>query len=317
MTVAVGFRCTDGIVLAADSELTFGSAKLSGPKAWSYSYSPARADFRVGIVGAGDHGYIQFAADQIDQRLRALTQQLDQADVAPTVDDLQSVVQVVVNEIHHDHLYPYSQSHPYDPLTVELLVGMRLEPNALRLVRTSLTSVTKVWNFAAIGIGSHLANFLATNSNTASEDPTKGRVPMAHGVFWATQILMHVKKHVTGCGGQSDVIAMFERGVAGLIKQQTIHDHEEFLAEFEGAIRPVLFGGSDPTLADEGFEKLVDVLAIKLKEVRKAKVIRQRAEQMRRDVTIQVPSIASAGAVGSPTVRIDEPKPTVGPKGGQ
>jgi len=59
--------------------------------------------------------------------------------------------------IHLNHLYPYpdAASRP----EISLIVGA-LASDGYRLVTTSLTTVTKVWNYEAVGVGSPLANCL-------------------------------------------------------------------------------------------------------------------------------------------------------------
>jgi 20S proteasome alpha/beta subunit len=57
MTIAVGFKCVDGIVLGADTEWSVGDSKHTGTKA-SYLRFPDNKNplLRVGIVGAGGGG---------------------------------------------------------------------------------------------------------------------------------------------------------------------------------------------------------------------------------------------------------------------
>src|SRR5215510_2312690 len=158
MTVAVGFMCTDGIVIAADREISTLTVKLDDQKAWLFSYPKDTIDslplLRIGIAGAGDYGFIKFAAERLDEQLAAWVTQHGTVEI----DDVNNAIQVVLTDIHHNHLYPYGQ--PHERPTIDLLVGIWLRSSRMRLGRSSLTAVTKVWNYEAVGIGSDLANFL-------------------------------------------------------------------------------------------------------------------------------------------------------------
>jgi len=277
MTVAVGFQCKDGIVLAADREISTPSVKVDGPKAWYHRF-PADAThpvLRVGIVGAGDYAFIRYASELIDRSLRLMVD----TNGAPTVDDAASVIQDVINHVHHDHLYPVGQA--LERPTIDLLVGISVAAG-VRPCRTSLTAMTKVSDYEAVGIGSDLANFLVKRTKG-------GRVSTANAVFWASEVLMHAKHYVPGCGGGSDVIILYTGGGGGLVKEARIREHEDFVIAFEEAIQPVFFGGTDPSVTDDEFHGRVDQLSASLKSLRRVEAVRDLAARVQEDVKIGVP----------------------------
>jgi len=202
MTIAVGFRCTDGLVLAVDSEVSDDSSRYEDEKAWIYRYPPEDANprLKVGIVGAGDLAFVRYAAERIGY---ALNENMGK-------DDVQGAVQGVINDIHLNHLYPYP-----DNLTrpeIYMLVGC-LAHDGNRLLTTSLTTVTKVINFETLGIGRPLANFLIKRFY-------KGRIEVSAGIFVSTQVLMHARNHVPRCGGDSQIIVMYgENKNAGKVRE--------------------------------------------------------------------------------------------------
>jgi hypothetical protein len=277
MTIALGFMCTDGIVLAADRELSTPTVKIDGPKAWIFAYPREAEDpqLRVCLVGAGDYAFIKFAAEQLDDLLMKWVAQHG----APTIDDVKDVIQTVIMDVHHEHLYPIGQ--PHERPAIDLLIGLWLKSGRMRLARTSLTAVTKVWNYEAVGIGSDLANFLVRRFYA-------DRIPISSAMFWASYVLMHAKKYVPGCGGPSDVIAMFKSGTTGALKKGTIATYEQFATEFEAAIHPAFMGGADESVKQDLFMQCVDELAVKLKVLRDPTFIQKQAEQVRRDITLRV-----------------------------
>lgn len=263
MTLAVGFRCTDGLVLAVDSEIGDGVSKYEDEKSWIYRYPPQDENQRlkVGIVGAGDLAFVRYAAERIGHELNA--------DMGK--DDVQSVVQGVINQIHLEHLYPYPDqaSRP----EIFMLVGC-LARDGNRLITTSLTTVTKVVNFETLGIGRPLANFLIKRFYT-------GRIEVASGIFVSTQVLMHARRNVARVGGDSQIIVMYrDTNLAGTVSRETIKENEEFLANFERAIEPLMFKGSAIGVTDEEYRTVVQQLHEKLLSIRDLEFVQNQAQKV-------------------------------------
>lgn len=296
MTVAVGFHCTDGLVLAADSELSNSTIKFSGTKAWIYRYPKGTADpvplAQVAIVGAGDAAFLQYASERIDGALDDYVSGL-RAGAAVTMPAINSIVQGVVNDIHHNHLYPVSQFAGERP-AIQLIIGVWLRSGRIRLMRTNLTAITKVWDYEASGSGSDLANFIIKRFYG-------GRVAISQAVFIASEALKHAKDFVPGCGGQTNVIVMYQNGLVGTVTPDTIEQHEGFLKLFDEAIAPVFFGGPDVSVNDAEFASRVDALARRLKSVRQAKAIEENARQVSADAEAQQPTPSAPAQRGRAT----------------
>jgi 20S proteasome alpha/beta subunit len=306
MSIAIGFQCTDGIVLAADSEISNSFVKLPGDKAWIYKYPPAadRFTLQIGIVGAGDASFIQYASERINDALEEKFEKQQRM----TMPAVKAVIQGVINDLHYSHIFPVPAHHP-EPPSVELIIGVWLGDTRLRLTKTYLTSITKVWNYEAVGVGSALANFIIKRFYS-------GRVTMSQAVFIASQVLMHVKANVPRCGGASKVIMMFKRGDVGWAQEQTIADHEVFLTKFDDVIAPVFFGGSDKGVSNVEFHGLVDELSKGLKSLRKVEAIQDLNVQLREDVKIAIPpgTISMVGLTGvSATGHVGSLTPSVTP----
>jgi 20S proteasome alpha/beta subunit len=287
MSIAIGFMCSDGIVLAADSELSNAFTKVPGDKAWIYKY-PAGADnyaLQVGIVGAGDAAFIQYASERIHVALEE--HYSNGANNPVTMSEVNKIIQAEINDLHHSHLYP--ASHLPDAPSVELIIGIRLADRRIRLAKTYLTSITKVWNYEAVGVGSALANFIIKRFYA-------GRVTVSQATFIASQVLMHVKANVPRCGGASKVIVMLQKkGAVGWAQQQTVLDHEAFLTKFDDAIAPVFFGGADQNVSNQEFHKRVDALSEGLKALRKVEDIESLGDQVRKDIVLPVGTITISG----------------------
>jgi len=310
MTIALGFQCTDGMVLAADSEISNAFVKMPGTKAWVYKYA-GQADgspyaLQLGIVGAGNAAFIQYASERIHD---AFEEFFDKR-ATITRPEAKSLLQGVINEIHSTHLYPAAQTA--EPPSVEMVIGMWFGDRSLRLCRTYLTSVTKVWNYEAVGIGSALANFIIKRFYA-------GRVTIAQAVFIATEVLLHVKGNVPGCGGETQIIAMYKKGTVGFAQRKTISEHEQYVREFDDAIEPVFFGSQDPEVPDDEYSRRVDALASKLKSIRKIEQIEKQARQVKMDAISGVytlnlgPLTLSAQGNSTASSGTSEPVPSAPP----
>jgi hypothetical protein len=191
-------------------------------------------------------------------------------------DDVQGAVQGVVHDIYLNHLYPYP-----DPATrpdIALIIGV-LAKDGRRLMTTSLTTVTKVQNYEAVGIGSPLANFLIKRFYS-------GRVSVAAATFLATQILHHAKNNVQRCGGRSRILVMYHVGAnAGFLGDNVIKEYETYTDKFDAAIRPVMFSGPDKSVTVDQFSTLLDALTQELKVLRPFQLA--QAEKVSRNILLK------------------------------
>jgi hypothetical protein len=233
-----------------------------------------------------------------------------------TMPAVSSLIQGVVTDIHHNHLYPVSQL-TYERPVIDLIIGVCLR-GRMRLMKTQLTAITKVVEYEAVGAGADLANFIIKRFYG-------GRLAVSQAVFIAAEALKHAKDFVPGCGGQTNIIVMYGNKLVGYLPPDNIAKREEFLARFDDAIAPTFFGGTDATVTDEEFSRRVDELARRLKRLRNIEAIAEQAAQVRSDVTVQLsgvqatvtggwisPSIAAGDIASTPSLP-PQPEPVSPP----
>src|SRR5208283_5317188 len=68
MTIALGVLAKDGVVLAADTELTWGYLKTSGEKIWTTEAETGA----LAIAGAGPGGYLEAVSQQLIDDFQSL-----------------------------------------------------------------------------------------------------------------------------------------------------------------------------------------------------------------------------------------------------
>jgi 20S proteasome alpha/beta subunit len=256
MSLALGFFCSDGIVLAADSEMTTDAERFEDDKAW-YLRFPADAKeptLKIGIVGAGNLQNLRSVTDYIR---RSLTPDM-------TLDVAEHAVTSVLHEFYRDHVYPFGQAHEREHLNVWLLVGI-VATDGRKLLSTELTTVAPVDRYKAIGIGTELANFLVKRSGIE----TAG---IQDATFLSSQILQHAKRHVRDVNGPTRIIVLNPMMVpSGFVRQDTIRGHEQFADALDTAIRPVMFGATARNLSDLEFTNQLEQLKGSLMEARNIK----------------------------------------------
>jgi hypothetical protein len=257
MTVAVGFTCSDGLVIAADSEMSTDSDKFDDDKSW-YLRFPADAEkptLKVGIVGSGHSKFLLYAKQLIERGLRP----------EMGLDAAEGVVRGVLNTIHHKHIFPFGQPHERALLDIELVVGI-LAKDGRRLLSSELTALTEVKAHHSTGAGRMLANFLVKRSGFQ-------RFDINAAIILSVQILVYAERHVYGVGGPKKILVMRDLASdAGWLREENVAAHETFINKFDTAIQPVMFGGPDTTVtSDQDFYVRLDRLRRDLLEIRNIK----------------------------------------------
>ena len=159
MTLIAGLKCSDGIVVAADTEHTFGSIRFQDHKLLMHPSTRAAAchpsglkesPFRVVAAGAGSSDYIRMTTDEIR----------DHVGEAPA--DLNEMSAAVRSAVEHTHETIFKHWSPSDPgrPSVALVVGLR-HGTEVKLLRTSDVAVSEVETVAFDGSGAPIAHYLA------------------------------------------------------------------------------------------------------------------------------------------------------------
>src|SRR2546427_6051638 len=176
MTIAVGLRCQDGILLCADTEHTGYSAKSHH----------AKLD-RFDIYG----GNICFAL--------AGASALAWSAVQKCKTELQTASADVIGHIEETLDREYRRNvfgHPnYSGLDYQLLLGVWLTDKRPRLFCTTATAMTEVQDFECIGIGAELAAYLIRPGFPVSS--------FHDALSLTAYTIACVKDGITGCGGMS------------------------------------------------------------------------------------------------------------------
>lgn len=211
MTIVAGFvgeptaQIPGFAVLGADSEESGGLIKSSVRKI-------AKIDKEfctVLVAGAGHGDFIDYAIEQIENELEPHSSR----------QDIRSTIERIVTEVYSNKIdtYPASQR---DELEFELLCALRVPGSPkvdLVRVRRALSLALKVPT--TIGIGGYLARYIIATFYTPG-------LPLYHNTRFAVYLLAQVKKHVTSCGGASQVVWLDGNGETGELWPASVSQHE-------------------------------------------------------------------------------------------
>ena len=188
MTIGIGFRCDDGVVLCADTQITV-------PGILKHYQSKLR--FHVeqhGIIASCYSGYPSLS--------KVMNERLDAAFVAEKPKNINSVKQII-----EDALIVLKKKHPKEMKWQEFLYGISFYKQKARLLHTE-GSIIEDTDFAVIGIGnSSLIRYLVT-SFRAIGTPRTTDFAMNFGVYSVSQ----AKNFIDGCGGKTEAAILKHDG---------------------------------------------------------------------------------------------------------
>jgi hypothetical protein len=222
MTIGIGFKCDDGILLAADTQYTKGAYKGHGPKIFplfnGLGLGQERSDLSVVIAGSGRVAFMTRAIEKLEPALGSLTD--------PTFGDIQHVLEEELLDFYETYIYPKPDSsrEREERYGFELLIGVwaKAEPSKFQLFKSEDVTVNKVQGKAAIGMGFSVADYALDlmHQYPLSVDGT---------IFPAALAIKAAKDHVDYCGGHT--IMWTIRGDAKPRRVQRVSGDEVLEAE--------------------------------------------------------------------------------------
>lgn len=191
MTIIAGFRCTNGIVLCSDSELTYGESFKSpfGAKIVR-SYEPAYC-----LISAAA-GYIDYA----EALWEALLSELDKSD--KQFETIRESIAENLKRFYYDHIYPANR----DELSIRLLMGLRTKDGKIELFKSAESALLTGDAYEIAGSGAPLGNYLVQTLT--------GRKPITvdEGEIVAVQVVKQAKTFVPYCGGKTQIWILHSDG---------------------------------------------------------------------------------------------------------
>lgn len=193
VTIGIGILCTDGIVIAADSQYTRGPYKGHGPKIFPLFSPIERDDLAVVVVGAGRVAFMKRAVEKIQDALGSYDD--------PTIKDVREIVEDTIGDFYRNYIYP-KPDYRHDQPWFDLILGIWTQRDGCALLKVDDVTVSRVvvagTGHSTIGMGFSVADYaldLVYESGLSVEDAK----------FVATMAVKAAKDHVDYCGGTTNV----------------------------------------------------------------------------------------------------------------
>jgi hypothetical protein len=193
VTIGVGFKCIDGIVLAADQQVTWkDSHKFNERKLRGHS---SGGEWNATFTYAGNPVLWQSFNDKFGDAMAMLP-------APPTVKRIRDVIETVLSLF---------EELRQEPENLSLLAAVVVPGEEHELFRTEGYVIHRVRDYQYVGFGdSSLLRFLGpliTATPPVATPDQMGRI-VRQAVMMATYLVMKAKTHVDGCGGDTDIFVV-------------------------------------------------------------------------------------------------------------
>lgn len=192
MTICIGMRATDGLVIAADAQESDTYLKREQGKivVWHHVSSPENLNIpsTTAFTGAGDAGYIDaFVGEFIGRPL------------ANAKNSFKEIIAEKMKRFHDDHVLPLVNAP--NPPAIQILIGAHFE-TANHLYVTERSTVREALFHAAVGVGAHFA------LSCMGELP--GIQDVRRTEILAAYIIALTKDRVEGCGKHTTIVSLHD-----------------------------------------------------------------------------------------------------------
>lgn len=246
VTIGVGFLCADGILLCADTQITW-------PEAHKYYerkiFIRMRPQWTVGFTYAGNPN----VAKSVDGKLEAAI------DLIPrpfTVAKIQNCLEALLSTM--DVL-------DTDPAGLHMLCGVVApEEHHMIMLKTERKIVSRVRDFDYVGVGD--SSLLRYMSVLIGAKPEYRKLAEAFPL--AVYLVFQAKRYIDGCGGETDAVVIKPDGVIQDKGRDKTFDAEHHFLWLENSASAVIRSTFNPLVDDNAIESKVDELCDKLKQIR-------------------------------------------------
>jgi 20S proteasome alpha/beta subunit len=267
MTIGVGFKCEDGIVLATDTQYTTdGLLKTLGPKLFNVAERP---DLAVIIAGAGSVPFMRLAVGQIGAKSKQIP------DGTASLPAITTIVEETLLDIFTKHVYTVPGDQPH----FELLIGIWTRSEGLNLFQTYLTSLTPVAEYAFVGLGVYVSDY-------ALSLMYRPDITVQEAKFLAAYCVKAAKDYVDACGKETKIQYINNEGRIRRIHAPEIKDSETYCEDLHEALRYLLLGVDLENVPDDStLDMFVDnvraaVVAFRDKQRKRKEEMEKRAKRL-------------------------------------
>jgi 20S proteasome alpha/beta subunit len=189
VTLVAGFKCRDGFVIAADTEISYGVVRFQSHKLAAF-YGQGKS-YDIVIGGAGDGVYIDATCQKIRDAVAGL--------LSASFDSIKAEVAKAISEIHADSIFKYWEPGDPNRPAVQLVCGIQDQQREWGLLQTDRDVVAETDSHTVAGSGAELAEYII-------ERLWMPGLSTAVTVHIARQLFREVKSKGIHVGGNTEII---------------------------------------------------------------------------------------------------------------
>jgi hypothetical protein len=250
VTIIAGFKCEEGVVVCADTQETLGTAKRSVPKLRFEPSDPQtqmeehESNLAVAFCGAGDGPFID---KLVNEAWSAAKQQPHLNGVCSAIETSIKRQYSLFGKIYQRGMCP----------EVQLIYGVKMNGES-KLFTASGPIVNEKHEYDSGGQGHYMADFLASKMHY-------GKLNIRQCAILAAYVLHEAKNHVDGCGGDSQIAVLRNKGTCGTVGWHRIGEITDLVSAADSTAGDILMAltdvEEDDTKAIEQVQFNLDIMA--------------------------------------------------------
>jgi hypothetical protein len=271
LTLIASLRCSDGLILAADTEEVITEPPLLRTRREKIRVleTPAISNWRVILGGAGEYDYIGMIGDLIEERISNC------GTFSPTHAHIGNSIRAAVAQVWRDYAR-YEQR----TIDIKILIASRADQQGpFRLTVVSGAAVRRGLEVEAIGIGDATFRALTDRFIQHGQGSTVSASVSAARIF-VVYAMLQAKLSIPGIGGNTRIVTMTDDGDFRYMKSWSVSAIQGFFSTLDHNIRMGVQSLSHVPSGDYPVEQLLTALSQEtIKEYRKLKKELQRIEE--------------------------------------
>jgi len=201
MTIVAGFNFQGGILLCADTKISYaGAINLESTKIFTRTYGNG-AKTAFAIVGTVT------AAKMAIQECEYVLDQLEPNDLSKH--KIKQTIGHIVDSIYRGHIYNHPHFGTGQAPSFELLIAAWCPPDAIALWKTEETRVNELVGYECLGAGTYLGHKLLRQKYS---ELRHNKISLDDAVFLAARTLSEIKGYDDACGGRSEFLVVWRDG---------------------------------------------------------------------------------------------------------
>jgi hypothetical protein len=247
VTIALGFKCNDGVVLCSDSQITKeGDLKFNESKLRLVAYQGDSGNWAIGVTYAGSPEFMKLFMEKFTPSVWAIHPK-------PNPSAIRSAIETILDGIYRQHR---------SLMNLELLCAISIPPHLDELI-VSRNKLVRDAQVECLGVGdTSVVRYLSN-------------LFISYNLYWkqalqiAVYIVQQAKKYTDRCGGPTEAFVIRNGGIYphGDLVTQRLEKYFD-LAEVE--MKRLVESFVDPSLSNTEFSAIASQIAVGLSAIRAA-----------------------------------------------